>query len=565
MGESEHVMEFSHLSTGYSPAQTTKSGRRPRYLLSAGLPAFFLGAVLALVIPAAGASAAGATFYAYVGGGALLPASCPATTVKSKQCTLSEALARAAQGGAVMLATPGQAAHYVGNWDVGPFSSTLSPVITIEAAPGTTRPTLDGNHGRGKGCTTTTCNGPLLTVRPRVHLSITGLALVDANNTVDDFGGAIVNHGAAIVTVSNCTFSGNRARNGGAIDNGDNGGNGTVTVSSSIFIDNAAVGNKRGRGDGGAIDNADNGGAGTLTVSTSTFSGNSAGGDKSGTGGGGAIDNGGSSGSGTFKVTTSTFTANTANYGGAIANGTGAGAISLSSFSGNTAGYGGAVANGVSGRGTMTVSGSTFSANKASGNGGAIDNGDGLDLQGTLAITTSTFSGNSATGATPGPSYEVLAHKGDGGAIDNGDNEGSATLTVATSTFSANLAKVDGPTISNFVTLWSVANVFNGTCHEASGGLWTDEGYNVGSDATCLSGGSGDVDHGANLLGPLAGNGGTTKTMVPLASNPAVGAIPYNTTVVLNGRPLTVCPSADQRGVVSRSGARCNAGAVQSS
>ena len=67
-------------------------------------------------------------------------------------------------------------------------------------------------------------------------------------------------------------------------------------------------------------------------------------------------------------------------------------------------------------------------------------------------------------------------------------------------------------------------------------GAWQDEGYNIGSDATCLKVGTGDASHGAGLLGPLVHNGGPTETMLALAANPALGVVPLNTTVKLNGR-----------------------------
>ena len=55
------------------------------------------------------ALASGTTLYAYVGGGAPgpSPASCPPTTAPADQCTLTEALATAAPGDMVALATPG--------------------------------------------------------------------------------------------------------------------------------------------------------------------------------------------------------------------------------------------------------------------------------------------------------------------------------------------------------------------------------------------------------------------------------------------------------------------------
>ena len=72
------------------------------------------------------------------------------------------------------------------------------------------------------------------------------------------------------------------------------------------------------------------------------------------------------------------------------------------------------------------------------------------------------------------------------------------------------------------------------------------------------------MSHGANHLGPLARSGGSTKTMRPLASNPALGIVPLNTAVTLNGNAVTLCPTTDQRGVPSAAGKACNAGAVQS-
>ena len=96
------------------------------------------------------------------------------------------------------------------------------------------------------------------------------------------------------------------------------------------------------------------------------------------------------------------------------------------------------------------------------------------------------------------------------------------------------------------------------------GGTWKDEGHNVGADATCLKAGTGDVSQGAGLLGPLTHNGGPTETMLALAASPARGVVPLNTTVKLNGRPVTLCPTIDQRGVHSAAGKACNAGAVQS-
>ena len=110
--------------------------------------------------------------------------------------------------------------------------------------------------------------------------------------------------------------------------------------------------------------------------------------------------------------------------------------------------------------------------------------------------------------------------------------------------------------------LWVAADIFNGRCYQAGGG-WNDGGYNVGADKTCLHAGKGDVSRGSSQLGRLGYHGGPTQTALPLGGSPAIGAIPYRTEVVLNGRPVSLCPVTDQRGVCSAPGRHCAAGAVQ--
>jgi predicted outer membrane repeat protein len=160
----------------------------------------------------------------------------------------------------------------------------------------------------------------------------------------------------------------------------------------------------------------------------------------SGTGNGGAVDSADNGGTGTLVVSGSTFSANSAtgtkrDTGGGAAvdngdnNGSGTLSVAGSSFSANRANYGGAIANG-NGNGNVSVS--TFSGNSA-GYGGAIASGDsGI---GGLGVSDSTFSQNSASS--------------NGGAIDNGDGiflKGTlsvafrGTLVVSASTFAGNAA-----------------------------------------------------------------------------------------------------------------------------
>jgi len=381
-------------------------------------------------------------------------------------------------------------------------------------------------------------------------------------------GGAI-DQTYGTLSLSSTTFTANTATgsggthsfDGGAIDNGDS-SSGTVTVLGSTFTANT-VGRGAPLGSasaGGAIDNGDNGGTGTLTVTGSTFTGNTVS-DCPGscTSEGGAINNADNGGTGTLTVSGSSFTANFAHGGGAICNGTGRTGVSTSTFTGDSADYGAAIDNGDSGTGTLTVSGSTFTANRATEDGGAIHNGYSTTTTGTVIVSASTFYANSAAGTSN--DLDTRVPNGYGGAIDN---EATGTLVVSNSTFSANTAKNGGGTISNFGLVWATADIFNRPCHEAAQGSWNDSGYNVGSDATCLKSSIGDISHGAGLLGPLAHNGGPTDTMRPLASNPAVGIIPLNTAITLNSNPVTLCPNTDQRGTTSAAGKACNAGAVQS-
>ncbi len=534
--------------------------------------------------------------YAYAKGGTTSPTACPQSATTSHQCTLAQALSLAGAGDTVVLATPGSAGHFVGNWTVDPTGTSPSAPLTIESAPGVARPVLDGNQGKPADCQTAACNGPILSIGSKVHVALDGLTLQNADNTnpLSPFGGAIQNQNGGTLSVSDCRFlkntaieggaidqtygtlsvsgstfttntatgsGGTHSYDGGAIDNGDN-GSGTVSVLDSTFTaDTAGHGAPLGSASaGGAIDNGDDGGRGTLTVSGSTFTGNTVS-DCPGycTSEGGAINNADNGGTGTLTVSGSSFSANFAHGGGAICNGTGRASASASTFTDNTADYGAAIDNGDSGTGTLTISGSTFTANRATEDGGAIHNGYSTSTTGTVIVSASTFYGNSAAGTSNDPDTHVP--NGYGGAIDN---EATGTLVVSNSSFSANTAEIGGGTISNFGLVWATADIFSGPCHEAAQGSWNDSGYNVGSDATCLKAGIGDVSHGAGYLGPLAHNGGPTKTMQPLASNPAVGIVPLNTAVTLNGNAVTLCPTTDQRGTPSAAGKACNAGAVQS-
>jgi hypothetical protein len=293
----------------------------------------------------------------------------------------------------------------------------------------------------------------------------------------------------------------------GAIISGAFGGTtpSTLTVDNITFWGNSAF-------SGGAIYDLTYGS--TLHVTNSTFSNNSA---VSGNSGGGAIYANG----GTVTIDNSTFAANHADNvyedGGAIFNSAAAITITNSTFSGNTANgsnqytYGGAIYN----TGWLNVTNTTFSGNVAGQWGGAITNYGGQQV-----IRNSTFSGNTAGVA--------------GAAVYNSFN----TLTLSGNLFNAN--KVSGTVHS---------------CVYSSTTL-TDQGYNVADDATCFSGGAGNVSSTAAVigLGSLAPNGGPTQTMAITSGSSAYHAV-----------AAAKCPSTDQRGHprLTVSTTFCDAGAFE--
>jgi hypothetical protein len=239
-------------------------------------------------------------------------------------------------------------------------------------------------------------------------------------------GGAIASRNAAVLTVSNCTFSGNQAigtdgsgANGGAILNGgfNDSSPSSATVTGCLF-----TGNQVGGGDGGLVTNGNlfvgialGGGIcnikGFLTVEGSTFRDNQA-----------IASNGGSGGKGTSGF-----------YEIGIAKGGG-----ISSVNAN-----------------LVVNGSTFLSNQAIGGsnitkgasgqgriGHAI--GGGLETQGGVGtVTNSTFDHNEALGGdnnTAGSS-DFLVGRGAGGGIGTLVFDIPAFLTIKGCTVTNNLAR----------------------------------------------------------------------------------------------------------------------------
>ncbi|WP_298335173.1 choice-of-anchor Q domain-containing protein [Ferrimicrobium sp.] len=294
---------------------------------------------------------------------------------------------------------------------------------------------------------------------------------------------------------------------------------------------------------GGGIANG-----GTLTINDSTISGNSV----SASGTGAVAEGGGIANVGTLTINDSTISGNTVSASGTAAIAAGGGIANIFT-------------------GTLTINDSTISGNSVSASGtGAIAGGGGIAniSAGTLTINDSTISGNSVSGQG--------ASAGEGGGIAN-----VGTLTINDSTISGNsvsasgtAAVAEGGGILNAGTAYLAADLLatpggapsGGEC--AGGGTFTDEGYNVSDDSTCgfnTSSTSTSVSDSkdAEDLTSLGNYGGTTKTILPTLDNPAIGLIPADKSVMVDGQSVQLCPTTDQRGFEIPNGVRCDAGSTQ--
>lgn len=299
---------------------------------------------------------------------------------------------------------------------------------------------------------------------------------------VSGMSAAIVTVRSGPVALNDLTLTGgtSSAGEGGAIDNIGS----TLTVSDDTFSNNYAIGFVS---QGGAIETSSNGSSGSLTVKDCTFSDNGTSSDNV-ENFGGAIDSADSGlinrdTHGTLTISGSTFTGNRARQ-GVIAQG--------------ISGFGGGTANG-----SMSISNSRFIKNLE---GGAITNGWGTTSGstgvgtpgiGTAVITNSTFSDNGGGAIVNGQDGGAGTLKvtgttfadnvaGAGGAIDNGDFESAGTLTVADSTFVGNWATDlnRGGAIDNaeggIGNMSVVHSTFVGNYTGSSGGI----GTTIDSDGT---------------------------------------------------------------------------------
>ena len=363
------------------------------------------------------------------------------------------------------------------------------------------------------------------------------------SNAAATGGGGVFNNGG-ITTINNSTVTTNSGTNGAGLNS-----SGTVIVSNSIFSNNVSTG---GAGGGGAFYIN----SGTLSVTNSTLSNNTAA-DL-----GGGICNIGA----TITVSGSTISSNTASNGGGIYSQSSF-AVSTSTLSGNySSGVGGGIdING----GSATISTSTISGNTGAGGGGGICN---FSSTSTLIVNDSTLTGNtgSGSGAGGGGIINVGPAAILNSTISNNTATGSGAVGGGIAQYGSSITLHDTIDAGNTLGSGAADPDFYGTINTSVtlGSTIYSEGYNlIGNSAGSVgfvNGLNGDqVGTAASpilaQLGTLQNNGGSTLTMAPIGSSPAVNAgDPSNTSSL---------PQTDQRGpgFARIVGGRADIGAFESS
>lgn len=383
----------------------------------------------------------------------------------------------------------------------------------------------------------------LLTIDEQGVVSLTNLTL--RNGRTNRPGGGISNFGA--LTLTRCSVEGNTTtQHGGGIDS-----HGPLTLKNSTVAQNSA-----GFGAGGIdnhlktvkllnssiTDNVGDGifnGAGRLQMT---------GGEVSRNAGTGIAQDWGSSSLNRIKIA--------GNLGG-FSNHQGRVSLANSTVELNSSSIGGGIYN--SAGGFISVVSSTISNNSATERGGGIFNtvGDSFGrLSAFIEIINSTVSGNSAQS---------------GGGIENADRLGGAGILVKNSTITHNSAQNQGGGVLNsssidednpnsvfLVNSIAARNTAPNSPDVAHGvarfsligdgtgsGISNTDGNQVGK----VSPNSSRIDP---QIGPLANNGGPTRTHALLSGSPAIDAASN-----------TDCPAKDQRGVARPQGAGCDIGSYE--
>jgi CSLREA domain-containing protein len=350
-----------------------------------------------------------------------------------------------------------------------------------------------------------------------------------------------------IGTGANVTLTNLKIRGGKASGVGAGGGGilnlGTLRLTNCVIADNAST------TDGGGIFND-----GNLTLTNSGVSDNSAG------IGGGAIANPADR---TLTLRHSTVLRNSAFNGGGIYN-NGTATLTDTRVSGNrTRGIGGGINN--DGAGSLTLANSTLSGNSTESSGGGVFNHGGLGLNrstvwgnsarsagggiyddGGVALTNSTVSGNSAQEGG-GIWLDIAVVLRNSTVARNSAQEGGGIRNFGNLTLRNSLVALNrAPTGPDLLTDQSFATV---TARFSLLRIGSGSGLTNGVNGNRVGSRSAPLDP---KLGPLADNGGPTRTHALLSGSPAIDAA-----------STPDCPTTDQRGVLRPQGAACDIGSYE--
>jgi CSLREA domain-containing protein len=336
----------------------------------------------------------------------------------------------------------------------------------------------------------------------------------------------IIGDGAAVTIVQAGTTPGSGIdRVFEVLDVQDDGGVGPTNATFfGITIQNGVASDYGGVGDGGGINHT---GLGLIQVLNSVVANNSA-----------TVDGGGIASDGSLTVINSTVRNNTAADDGGGINVANRGILTIqnSSIQDNMAGddYGGGRGGGVRTSSSATITGTTFSGNSASHQGG------GFWTKGTdTTFTNVTFSGNSAD------------DYGGGLYIRRSIN----SLSLLNATIASNSAPLGGGLFvesDGGEAMLTNTILADNTGGNVGGGTITSGGNNLEDANDAGFTGPGDLINTDPLLGPLQDNGGPTQTRALLTGSPAIDTA--NT---------TLAPATDQRGITRPQGAAADIGAFE--
>jgi len=373
-------------------------------------------------------------------------------------------------------------------------------------------------------------------------------ARLELDNIAVEKGFSKNGHGGAIYNSDTVSISNSRFRNNATTSDWSGG---AIFSSSHLAMDNTVFSNNE-AGGGGAIyvQSAIN----ETNIFATTFDHNVTTSTMSGFGGALLLTDGA-----TATVTASTFSANEARQGGAVDVRSGSHLVmDQSSISGNSSTRDG---------GGMDVDVSSAMLTDVSVSGNSGGQGGGIaTFAGEVTLTRVTLSGNSAIYGA-GYNTDLGTHtftnvtvsgntaQESGGGIYN--SRGTMTLTNVTLAGNSGGNGLVGGIVNGgggpdpHLRLKNVLLAAGTTGTNCGFGVAPDSSEaNLSDDNTCNFGAGRD---NANLvLGPLADNGGFTKTHLPGPGSVAIG----------NGTNAG-CPSTDQRGVSRPQGLFCEVGAVE--